>query len=62
MLITDKLQELNSKMGDGSHHVDDNALGEIIKLADLQGSPDLTSVSMLRKMLEWPQGEMSHKV
>lgn len=44
-------------MGDGSHHVDDNALGEVIKLADPQGSIDLNAATILRKMLEWPQGE-----
>lgn len=53
--MLDKLQELNKKLGDGSHQVHEDSLGDIVKLADPQNTPDPSSISTLLKMLDWPQ-------
>jgi len=56
-LISDKLRELNRKTGDNAHHVEESTLEGVVKLADLQGSPDPSCVPILTKLLEWPQGK-----
>lgn len=52
--MLDKLLELNKKIGDGSHQVHEDVLGDIIKLADTKNSPDIGSIEILRKMMDWP--------
>lgn len=58
-VVSDKLQELNKKLGGGPHHIEENLLENVVKLAEPQNSLDSNFTLILQKILQWPQGKQS---
>ncbi|CAG4941351.1 unnamed protein product [Parnassius apollo] len=53
--IYEKLKEFNSKIGDGMSSFTDEQIENIVKLGELNSSYNPETVSLLKKMLEWPK-------
>ncbi|XP_013178100.1 PREDICTED: phospholipase A-2-activating protein-like [Papilio xuthus] len=53
--IYDKLKEFNGKAGDGNNSFTDEQLENIVKLGEMNGSFNPDTISLLKKMLEWPK-------
>ncbi|XP_045446086.1 phospholipase A-2-activating protein [Melitaea cinxia] len=53
--IHNKLKEFNSKVGDGLNAFTDEQLENIVKLGELNCTFNPETVTLLKKMLEWPK-------
>ncbi|XP_049866339.1 phospholipase A-2-activating protein [Pectinophora gossypiella] len=53
--IHDKLREFNSKVGDGLNALTHEQLENIVKLGELNSTHSFETVTLLKKMLEWPK-------
>ncbi|CAH0728958.1 unnamed protein product, partial [Brenthis ino] len=53
--IYDKLKEFNSKVGDGLSAFTDEQLENIVKLGEMNTTFNPETVTLLKKMLEWPK-------
>lgn len=53
--IYDKLREFNSKVGDGHNPLSDEQLQNVVKLGELNSTHDPETLTLLKKMLEWPK-------
>ncbi|XP_028174259.1 phospholipase A-2-activating protein-like, partial [Ostrinia furnacalis] len=53
--IFEKLKEFNSKVGDGLSALTTEQLENVVKLGELNSTHNPETVSLLKKMLEWPK-------
>ncbi|XP_032511114.2 phospholipase A-2-activating protein [Danaus plexippus] len=53
--IHDKLKEFNSKVGDGLNAFTDEQIENIVKLGEMDCTFNPETVTLLKKMLEWPK-------
>ncbi|RVE52510.1 hypothetical protein evm_002904 [Chilo suppressalis] len=53
--IYDKLKEFNSKIGDGLSPLTEQQLENVVKLGELNNTYNPETVTLLKKMLEWPK-------
>ncbi|XP_039749318.1 phospholipase A-2-activating protein [Pararge aegeria] len=53
--IHEKLKEFNSKVGDGLTTFTDQQLENIVKLGEMNCAYSIETVTLLKKMLEWPK-------
>lgn len=56
-LVLGKIVEFNKRTGDSFNKLNQSQLESLVKLCDVNASPDDESVNNLIILLDWPQGK-----
>lgn len=56
LYVLGKIEEFNKKAGDSFNKLNQSQLDSLVKLCDVNISPDEHSIEILISLLDWPKG------
>lgn len=57
LYVLGKIEEFNKKAGDSFNKLNQSQLDSLVKLCDVNNSPDEDTIKILIGLLDWPKGE-----
>jgi len=57
LYVLGKIEEFNKKAGDSFNKLNQSQLDSLVKLCDVNISPDEDTIKILIRLLDWPKGE-----